>query len=274
MAENTPSYIRGPLLYDEVNQEPYLPLPPPHSHIRLTPPRPTDVDAIVSILNDRRIYFHLQGPPFPYEPEHARFWLELIGKGCDNVIAELSALPPPREGEDDEFVLSGCPVRILRERKENGEDVYLGDCGIDRNGFPMEVDLEVRKRNARENEEKPVGDPSIIWSFGGEFQTSRRSECQMHLRSNSFMTDYLNPSYQGQGIMTAAVRTVIEKWAVPHMNAHRIQAEVFTGNIGSQRVFEKNGFKVFLSLPNMVDLTYKDCGIKGLTALEWKKAEA
>ena len=42
--------------------------------------------------------------------------------------------------------------------------------------------------------------------------------------------------------MTAAMRTIIHEWMVPRMNARIIRAEAFIGNVGSVRVFEKNGF--------------------------------
>ena len=42
--------------------------------------------------------------------------------------------------------------------------------------------------------------------------------------------------------MTDAVGTVIEQWAVERMKTRRIMALTFLENIGSQRVFAKNGF--------------------------------
>ncbi len=42
--------------------------------------------------------------------------------------------------------------------------------------------------------------------------------------------------------MSAALGTIIREWMVPRMAARKIRAEVFVGNIGSRRVFEKNGF--------------------------------
>jgi RimJ/RimL family protein N-acetyltransferase len=42
--------------------------------------------------------------------------------------------------------------------------------------------------------------------------------------------------------MTAVVKTMIESWAVPHMNARKFHTEIFPENIGSQKVFLKNGF--------------------------------
>ena len=44
--------------------------------------------------------------------------------------------------------------------------------------------------------------------------------------------------------MTDAVGTVIESWAVERMKCHRIEVASYEENIGSQRVFEKNGFVV------------------------------
>jgi RimJ/RimL family protein N-acetyltransferase len=67
-------------------------------------------------------------------------------------------------------------------------------------------------------------------------------------------TDYVAPAYHGQGIMTDAVRTIMTKWAIPRMNARKITASTFAGNIGSQRVFEKNGFKHIVTLPDYVNV--------------------
>jgi len=42
--------------------------------------------------------------------------------------------------------------------------------------------------------------------------------------------------------MTAAVRCLMEQWAIPHMGVHKLSVTVHEGNEGSVRVFEKNGF--------------------------------
>lgn len=42
--------------------------------------------------------------------------------------------------------------------------------------------------------------------------------------------------------MTAALHTLIQEWVIPHMKAHRLVATAFVDNIGSHRVFLKNGF--------------------------------
>ena len=43
--------------------------------------------------------------------------------------------------------------------------------------------------------------------------------------------------------MSAVIKLMIESWAVPHMNARKFRASTFISNVGSQKVFLKNGFK-------------------------------
>ena len=42
--------------------------------------------------------------------------------------------------------------------------------------------------------------------------------------------------------MSVAMRTIMHSWMVPRMRARQIRCEVYKGNLGSVRVFEKNGF--------------------------------
>lgn len=44
--------------------------------------------------------------------------------------------------------------------------------------------------------------------------------------------------------MTMALRTVIEEWALPWMNARVIKASAMAENEGSLRVLKKNGFQL------------------------------
>jgi RimJ/RimL family protein N-acetyltransferase len=62
------------------------------------------------------------------------------------------------------------------------------------------------------------------------------------------LADYLAPSHHGQGIMTLAIGTLIEQWIKPRMGAKKICANVWKGNHGSVRVFEKNGFVLEMTL--------------------------
>ncbi|KIJ38427.1 hypothetical protein M422DRAFT_104847, partial [Sphaerobolus stellatus SS14] len=199
----------------EETKEPFLRLPPPHSNIILTPPRVNDeeISAIVSILNVEKVTKWLQGPPFPYKPEHAKYWLEENKQSTDAIIKEI-------ESKEPGYFIGGCPVRILREITEDGREIFLGDCGIDAWGFEEIADQEERKRLVEENSKKEPGDPDKEWSFG----------------------DYLAPSHHGKGIMSLTIKTLLDQWIIPRMGAKKINATAFNGNIGSVRVFEKNGF--------------------------------
>lgn len=63
-------------------------------------------------------------------------------------------------------------------------------------------------------------------------------------------TDYLVPSHHGRGIMSAAMGTIMHKWAIPRMGVRYMVGYTFTGNEGSKRVFEKNGFEWQRTLDN------------------------
>ena len=42
--------------------------------------------------------------------------------------------------------------------------------------------------------------------------------------------------------MTAAIGTIIKDWMIPRMGVRHIIVDLYVGNQGSVRVFEKNGF--------------------------------
>jgi len=50
--------------------------------------------------------------------------------------------------------------------------------------------------------------------------------------------------------MTTAVKTLLERWMVPRMGVKKIQVSTRKGNIGSVRVFEKNGFVMIGTVEN------------------------
>lgn len=72
--------------------------------------------------------------------------------------------------------------------------------------------------------------------------------------------------------MTAALDTLIRCWLVPRMKVHQIRAELFTGNHGSRRVFEKNGFVFEKSVANQKVIP---CGetIDGFDILWWSSSD-
>jgi hypothetical protein len=66
-----------------------------------------------------------------------------------------------------------CPVNAIREVKNDGEDVYLGDISLRRCTdvrllaaiAENHTDKE-QKRDAERNTCRIVGDPEIIWTIG------------------------------------------------------------------------------------------------------------
>lgn len=81
-------------------------------------------------------------------------------------------------------------------------------------------------------------------------------------------TDFLASSHHGRGIMTDAIDTLLNEWAIPRMNVHKILVGTFTGNKGSVRVFEKNGFTLTRTIDN--HLTKKEL-VYGIHVLEWTR---
>ncbi|KAG8892634.1 hypothetical protein FRB99_002561 [Tulasnella sp. 403] len=165
----------------------------------------------------------LVGPPFPYTKEHGVQWLTARKAECEQAVQDM---------EDGNQFVSNCPVRIIRERQDNGTDTLLGDIMICRSVFREVEDEEERERKVKENAEREVGDPDIVYSFG----------------------DFLSPTHHGRGIMTAAIRTVMEDWAIPCMGARRFEVDTLAENVASQKVFEKNGFVFAGEMKNVVDL--------------------
>lgn len=56
------------------------------------------------------------------------------------------------------------------------------------------------------------------------------------------MIGSLAPSHHSKGIMTDAVNTLLRDWAVPYMGVRRVIVGAFAENVGSIKMFEKNGF--------------------------------
>jgi len=145
---------------DHDRKEPFLRLPDRHSNIILTPPRSTDSDAIVTLLNDPRVYMTLEGPPYPYEHRFAVEWLERVKSKTDLAWTAI------RHSSGNEM-FGASPVRILREVNDDGSQTFLGDCGIERWGYPDVENLEERERLVTGNLNRPDGDVGIIWTIGG-----------------------------------------------------------------------------------------------------------
>ncbi|KAI0073715.1 hypothetical protein K474DRAFT_1710478 [Panus rudis PR-1116 ss-1] len=210
-----------PMQVNEKTGEPYLRLPKPHDNIIMTPPRMTDVQFSLENMNDPAIYKWLESPPFPYLPHHADEWVAKIKAASDTVLEELEVADRHDPlGEKPLKIVGDVPVRVLREVQEDGSDIFIGDIGTFRSSFLGVPESMEREKMIDRNQQRPIGDPEIVWSIG----------------------DYLKSSHHGRGIMSAAVKTLVYDWMIPRMNARLIRVEAFVGNEGSLKVFLKNGF--------------------------------
>ncbi|KAF7353946.1 N-acetyltransferase domain-containing protein [Mycena venus] len=137
-----------------------------------------------------------------------------------------------------------CPVRSIRELKGDGTDVYIGNIAFKRCNW-WEVQGPERDRLMAENIVRPTGDTGIIWQ----------------------VSDFLASSHHRRGIMTVVLRTVLDKWAIPRMCMRHLHVSVFTGNNGSVRVFEKNGFVLVDTIENCIEIRGEK---RSLHVLDWK----
>ncbi|KAJ7780228.1 acyl-CoA N-acyltransferase, partial [Mycena maculata] len=192
--------------------EPFLRLPAPHANIIITPPRMSDVEPSVPIMNDPAVYMWL-GPraPIGYNAAKAESWLTQITAESDVLLDELRTNP--------RGPFSGCLVRHVREVRAEGTDVFLGDVGLGLSNWTEVQDKEEQARLVAENNAQCAGDPDIAWHIGY----------------------YIAPSHQSRGLATAAVKALIE-WGIVWMGARCIRSGTFEGNHGSLKVLQKNGF--------------------------------
>ncbi|KIK38435.1 hypothetical protein CY34DRAFT_809325 [Suillus luteus UH-Slu-Lm8-n1] len=236
-----------PLEINPKTGEPFLRLAAPHQNIILTPPRQGDQSVLIQHMNDPAIYEWIEGPPTPYLPEHADFWIQFVKGESDATLEYLRKSAKDFPNGPLQFV-DANPVRYLREVKENGADVLIGDVNFRRSPFEEVLDEGERKRLQEDNARKQAGDPTIQYAVG----------------------DWLAASHHGRGIMTAAIGLLMTAWGIPRMGVHHVVAHTFAGNIGSNRVFEKNGFVNRGLFDNGKTVRGEK---KVMTLLEWTKNE-
>jgi RimJ/RimL family protein N-acetyltransferase len=71
--------------------------------------------------------------------------------------------------------------------------------------------------------------------------------------------------------MSAVVRAVMDEWVVPRMNARIIKVSAYVGNVGSVRVFQKNGFQIEHTLEDWAIIPEnRGGGRKSIYVLGWK----
>lgn len=156
-----------PLRFKPTTGEPFIPFAAPYENFILTPPRLSDVDTNYNLMNDPKIIRTLEGPPYPYLQTHAVEWVNTITKQAEDDLREFreAAAAPRSSGGARKFVGS-CPVRYIREVKEDGTDVMIGDVWIHRCGYPDVVDATEKARLTKENEAREVGDADLMWCIG------------------------------------------------------------------------------------------------------------
>lgn len=170
-----PSHFH-PLELNARTGELFLRLPAPHENIIITPPRLSDAPAVVANMSDPAIYTFLEGPPFPYRPEHADQWLTSIKYGTD---AAFEMLKRANEEQPDgpPVLLELQPVRAIREVRENGSDLFLGDILFVRERYLDMDDKEQKKTLLECNAARTLGDPEIVWCIGGTLYADRYPGC-------------------------------------------------------------------------------------------------
>jgi len=177
-------------------------------------------------------------------------WITTVKSKADSILEELESA----RDKPELIITDGCPVRFLREIKEDGTELFIGDVGIYRCNHgevmgPNGLDWDSKAKYEEENNKLTVGDEGIIWSIG----------------------DFLIGSHHGRGIMTDAVGTLIESWAVERMRCRRIESAAYVENVASRRVFAKNGFVETRRVEAYS--TAKSVG-RGLVVFEWRRAGA
>ncbi|KZV65569.1 hypothetical protein PENSPDRAFT_756366 [Peniophora sp. CONT] len=219
-----------PLEWDATRNEPFLRLPAPLSHIILTPPRPSDAEAMVEPMNDPKVYIGLRSPPWPFTLEHGQ---SRNNKIVDDWHDQLRGLEEAAmQGEDAPLVtFAFSPVRCIRDTSGESQ-LYLGDFHLGRTTFDWEVNEVKRKGLADANAALPAGDPNIIYTIGY----------------------WLRSSHHGQGIMSAVAKAIITQWVIPRMNARHFLPGTFQDNAASAKVFIKLGFKHYGFFPNVMQV--------------------
>jgi len=160
--------------FDE-NNSPFIRLPAPHTNIIITPPCYSDGDAVITVLNDPRVYMNLAGPPFPYAKKDWDERFPMIEKATSDALTEWREVAKSRNEMGDgnqlekRWMSRGLPVSAIRDVDPvTGEQKFVGDIGVRRREFMILEDQEERKRLIQENEALEAGDPEIAWEMGCE----------------------------------------------------------------------------------------------------------
>ncbi|KAJ5507925.1 hypothetical protein N7527_010068 [Penicillium freii] len=255
--------------YNPLTKEPYLQLPAPCANIIITPYREhqiTETSAVMTeILNDSRVYSWLIGPPYPFLPEHGVDWVKTKIAENEGLLSTLqkefeasqSQQGDGSNGKEEPEFFDQCPFLCIRDVTERDpatgaplRDVLIGDISLSRYAFyelpPNSPEVALAQK---QNNDLPVGHKDIVWGIGY----------------------YLSPTQQSRGVMSVAVRTVIQDWAIPRMNLHLLKSSFFVGNTGSARVLEKNNFVEIGTFKDWTPASpNKGRGVMSIVVVEWK----
>ncbi|KAJ7153277.1 acyl-CoA N-acyltransferase [Mycena filopes] len=214
--------------------EPYISLPAPFERFHLGAMRQSDVPDDNAMMNDVRVARTLVGPPFPLPRENTERWLVRERAAVTQLFAEYA---------DGHFrPASSAPFCILRERREDGAEVYVGqvimyDCG------------------AEEKRRTPVNEAWEAWRVGTHVWEIGAA---------------LRPEYHGKGLASAAVKLIMNEWAVPQMGLTEVRAQCFMSNLGSVKLWEKHGFVEEPELRGVVNVSEaKGGGVEPDCVLIW-----
>ncbi|TFK26696.1 acyl-CoA N-acyltransferase [Coprinopsis marcescibilis] len=237
-----------PLLIDRLRGEPFLRLKRSQDII-LTPPRPEDAETLCMLMNDPLVYEWSEIPSLPYELDLAQRTLSQGRNVSDGALYTLQQA----QSNAELMVIGSCPVDAIRLVLPGGTDALIGGIHITRcdhgeflgPGGPETIDWDNCKEWQEDNASLEPGDPEIVWTMGV----------------------YLSPEFHGRGIMTDAVNTVLHDWAIPRMGVRRMLVFTFENNIGSVKVFLKNGFKLLYTAKEHMTVRGR---IRNVNVLEWK----
>ncbi|KAH8925098.1 hypothetical protein BT69DRAFT_1349024 [Atractiella rhizophila] len=209
------SHIPG-VSYDLETGEPFLPLPPPLDKYRLTPWRynEADIQSVLSMMNDERVYMYLMGPPCPYTIEHAKSWIAAKTENTGKLVTYLRET----KSWSDIQKISGCPFEVVRF-SENPNSAGAEHLGV--------IDAKVE---------------SMLDAPGRSWNEPFFSDAEFAATQQWIFGDYLSPSHHNKGIMTACMKLLLDQFFDPIMRVKEWRVTAFVGNWASRRVFEKNGF--------------------------------
>ncbi|KAJ7724729.1 hypothetical protein DFH07DRAFT_854603 [Mycena maculata] len=185
--------------------EPYIPFPAPLERFYLGAMRKSDIPHDVAMMNDIRVVRTVVGPPFPNPLINTQRWFVRERAFVVELFAAYT--------EGKFLPATSSPFNVVRECLPDGSEEYVGQVTLGPMG-PQKKRLT------------PVNDAWEDWRA-----------TQVHS-----MGAVLRPEYHRKGIASAAVRLVLNEWAVPQMGCTEIHAQCFVSNLGSYKLWEKYGF--------------------------------